>query len=79
MTRLLMMWLIYFQQPPGTVSVSSDIYNMNHKRRGKALIINQENFSSALKEQGFGQRVGTNVDAKNLRFKLEALGEWSYA
>lgn len=61
-------------QPPGTVSVSSDTFNMNHKRRGKALIINQENFSSSLKEQGFGQRVGTNVDAKNLRFKLEALG-----
>ena len=52
---------------------------MNHKRRGKALIINQENFSTELILQGFGRRVGTNVDAKTLKYRLEALGRWTKA
>ncbi|KAK3573243.1 hypothetical protein QTP86_015780 [Hemibagrus guttatus] len=44
-------------------------YNMNHKRRGKALIFNQENFQG-----GLGKRLGTNKDRDNLRERFQDLG-----
>lgn len=61
-------------EPPGSISTSSDCYNMNHKRRGKALIINEENFSRELRQQGLSQRTGTKIDERKMRNRLEALG-----
>ncbi|XP_060782428.1 caspase-6-like [Neoarius graeffei] len=43
-------------------------YKMDHKRRGLALIFNQENFSSSLK------RRGTNKDRDNLTERFQVLG-----
>ncbi|XP_036068328.1 caspase-6-like [Oryzias melastigma] len=43
---------------------------MNHKRRGLALIFNQENFFFRLK---LSKRTGTNADCDNLKKRLEEL------
>lgn len=44
-------------------------YNMNHPKRGMALIFNQENFDfPSLKP-----RVGTNIDCENLTNSLQML------
>lgn len=45
-------------------------YNMNHKRRGLALIFNHENFQI----DKLRSRTGTEVDAKNLKTTLQNLG-----
>lgn len=42
-------------------------YNMRHRRRGLALIFNNENFN----QEGLKKRSGTNVDADNLKAALE--------
>lgn len=44
-------------------------YNMSHRRRGLALIFNNEIFS----QEGLKKRTGTNVDADNLKATLENL------
>lgn len=44
-------------------------YNMSHRRRGLALIFNNEVFS----QEGLKKRTGTNVDADNLKATLENL------
>ena len=64
------------QPPPGPepVSVESDSYNMEHRKRGYALLINQERFSTDLQRRGFTKRTGTQVDETNIRRKLTALG-----
>ncbi|XP_007907939.2 caspase-6 [Callorhinchus milii] len=46
-------------------------YNMNHKRRGLALIFNYEHFFWYL---GMPMRRGTNADKMNLEIRLENLG-----
>ncbi|XP_078799736.1 caspase-6-like [Oryzias latipes] len=45
-------------------------YRMNHKRRGLALIFNQERFFFRL---GLGERKGTNADSCNLLERLQKL------
>ncbi|WAR20930.1 CASP1-like protein [Mya arenaria] len=59
---------------PEPVSVESDSYNMEHKRRGYALLINQERFSADLQRQGYTKRTGTAVDERNISRKLKELG-----
>ena len=44
-------------------------YNMNHRKRGLALIFNHEHFEIPQ----LRSRAGTNVDCENLREALEAL------
>ena len=46
-------------------------YNMNHKRRGKAIIFNHMDFKPSLKLES---RHGTNFDRDNLEVKLKDLG-----
>ena len=60
------------------VSVSADCYNMDHRRRGKALIINNENFSHELKMRGMSHRAGTKVDERQLKVKLQNLGKQTF-
>uniref|UniRef100_A0A3B3C6K6 Caspase-6 n=1 Tax=Oryzias melastigma TaxID=30732 RepID=A0A3B3C6K6_ORYME len=64
------------ETPTGKVSVNEfdlnplEEYKMNHKRRGLALIFNQENFFFRLK---LSKRTGTNADCDNLEKRLEEL------
>ena len=44
---------------------------MDHPRRGLAIIFNHENFSPSV---GMNRRVGTELDARNLRKYLGRLG-----
>ena len=48
----------------------SEVYNMNHRRRGIALIFNHKLFDSRL---GLKQRNGTDADRDNLRLTLRQL------
>lgn len=57
-----------------SVSQKEDVYDMNCKYRGHALLINNERFSIQLKEAGLGDRPGSNVDEKNLNKCLHDLG-----
>ena len=45
-------------------------YKMNHRRRGRAVVFNQINFSSA----GWPNRHGAEMDGENLTQTLSALG-----
>jgi caspase-like apoptosis-related cysteine protease len=52
--------------------VGSDCdYNMNHKKRGMAIIFNHEYFDNPKQLE---RRVGTNVDRDNLKRTFEGLG-----
>ena len=51
---------------------------MDHRRRGKALIINNENFSHELKMRGMSHRAGTKVDERQLKVKLQNLGKQTF-
>jgi hypothetical protein len=63
-------------QTPGAIPVrmpverDSEIYNMNHRRRGIAFIFNHMNFDQRL---GLKMRNGTNADRDNLRMTLRGL------
>lgn len=46
-------------------------YNMQHRNRGVAVILNHETFMVNMKLKA---RAGTSVDAKNLESSLEKLG-----
>jgi caspase-like apoptosis-related cysteine protease len=48
----------------------SEYYNMNHKRRGMAIIFNHEYFDDLLLES----RDGTNFDRDKLEHTLKGLG-----
>ena len=61
-----------------TINVVSDSYNMDHQKRGYALIINNENFRSSLRREGFGNRHGTMEDERNLKTQLKRLGTITY-
>ena len=52
------------------VEKDSEVYNMNHRRRGIALIFNHKLFDSRL---GLKQRNGTDADRDNLRLTLRQL------
>jgi len=52
------------------VERDSEVYNMNHPRRGIAIIFNHMNFDPRL---GLKQRNGTNVDRDSLRSVLKGL------
>ena len=52
------------------VERDSETYNMNHTRRGLAIIFNHKNFNKNL---GLGIRNGTDVDRDNLIKTLEQL------
>lgn len=47
-----------------------ELYNMNNKRRGTALIINNRDFPTSPE---LGERVGTGEDAEALKNMLTAL------
>ncbi|XP_076459066.1 caspase-3-like [Babylonia areolata] len=49
----------------------AECYNMNHKRRGDALIINNREFS---KSTGMGERTGTDTDRDNMYMVLSEMG-----
>lgn len=56
------------------VRYDSPAYNMNHTRRGIALIFNHESFSETHEEvRLLGKREGTHVDCNSLRERLTAL------
>ncbi|KAL4231580.1 Caspase-3 [Mactra antiquata] len=57
-----------------TVSQSEECYDMTHKYRGYALLMNNERFGRRLKEIGLGDRAGSNIDERNLRRELTDLG-----
>lgn len=62
----------YDNKPVARMPVLRDemFYNMNHKKRGLAVIFNHEHFDiDKLKT-----RTGTDVDARNLKATLMALG-----
>ncbi len=48
----------------------AETYNMNHRRRGLALIFNHKNFEP---RRGLGTRIGTDVDRDNLKRTLTDL------
>ena len=52
------------------VERDSEQYNMNHRRRGKAMIFNHKNFDPRL---GLKARNGTDRDRDNLRITLRNL------
>ncbi|CAG7824986.1 unnamed protein product [Allacma fusca] len=63
-------------QPSGNtvtmpVHMDSEVYNMNHQSRGRAVIFNHENFNPNL---DLGRRNGTEKDRQNLKQSLKALG-----
>lgn len=49
----------------------SDCYNMNHTKRGQAIIINNKHFDPRLE---MGTRKGTEIDAQNLDQMLSGMG-----
>ncbi|XP_070185097.1 caspase-3-like isoform X1 [Littorina saxatilis] len=49
----------------------SDCYNMNHTKRGQAIIINNKHFDPDLE---MGTRKGTEIDAQNLDNMLSGMG-----
>ena len=51
-------------------SKDDERYNMNHRRRGRAIIFNHLNFHHSL---GLNTRNGTNCDRDNLRINLRQL------
>lgn len=53
-----------------SVDATSAYYNMNHPKRGIALIFNHEEFGVG----GLKQRAGTAVDCENLNEQLKTLG-----
>merc|ERR1719420_2408270 len=55
---------------PMPTSKDADLYNMNHRRRGRAFIFNHMNFDPKL---GLNTRNGTNSDRDNLRINLRQL------
>ncbi len=52
------------------VEKDSEVYNMNHRRRGIALLFNHMNFDHRL---GLKARNGTDKDRDNLRMTLRQL------
>jgi len=56
--------------PPMPTTKDAEFYNMNHRRRGKALIFNHMNFDQKLQLK---IRKGTNCDRDNLRDTLMEL------
>ena len=57
---------------PGPVTLKFDRYNFSHPRRGRAVIINNENFNYQITRQH--QREGTAVDADALESVFVMLG-----
>ncbi|EFX85532.1 hypothetical protein DAPPUDRAFT_314077 [Daphnia pulex] len=53
------------------VDRDSPVYNMKHRRRGKAYIFNHECFDPSL---GLSRRVGSSTDVSNLQIALHGLG-----
>ncbi|KAH3830356.1 caspase-3-like isoform X1 [Dreissena polymorpha] len=67
------------QEQPGParrplINLEVDSYDVTHRERGHALIINQETFSVELNRRGFTRRTGTAVDERNISRKLKAMG-----
>ncbi|XP_038060322.1 caspase-6-like [Patiria miniata] len=63
-----------FRFPGFVESLSDEIqlqYRMDHKKRGLAMVFNHENFSLSV---GMNRRIGTELDALNLRKYLGRLG-----
>lgn len=52
----------------------SDIYKMNYTNRGRAVVINNKNFSPEMQNKGYGVRTGTDVDATKICSSLKMLG-----
>lgn len=53
-----------------SVDKDSEEYNMNHPRRGKAVIFNHDVFNI----DGINPRFGSDIDVKNLAQTYESLG-----
>ena len=52
------------------VERDAELYNMNHRRRGIAIIFNHKNFDQRL---GLKTRNGTDADRDNLRITLRQM------
>lgn len=55
-------------------SFFSDVYKMDFPNRGRAIIVNNKNFSRELQKNGYGTRIGTDIDATKIGHRLELLG-----
>lgn len=69
----------YQKMPPAYPVISrkemlSDVYKMDYPRRGKAVVINNKNFTPEIERQGYGERAGTDVDATKICSRLKLLG-----
>ncbi|XP_052269678.1 caspase-7-like isoform X2 [Dreissena polymorpha] len=51
-----------------------DEYKMNFPRRGKAVIINNKNFTDDMQKRGYGVRSGTDIDHTLITAQLQRLG-----
>lgn len=47
---------------------------MDHPRRGKAIVINNRDFTPEMQKQGYGIRTGTDIDCTTICLRLKALG-----
>ena len=64
-----------FGNPKSVAKSNSLFYDMNHKKRGKALIFNHENFDESTGMSGNAlTRAGTNIDASDLEKVLNTRG-----
>lgn len=52
----------------------SDTYKMDYPRRGKAIVINNKNFSYELQKKGYSDRAGTDIDCTTICSRLKVLG-----
>ncbi|KAH3855654.1 caspase-7-like [Dreissena polymorpha] len=51
-----------------------DEYKMNFPRRGKAVIVNNKNFTDNMQKLGYGVRSGTDIDHTRITNRLRRLG-----
>ncbi|XP_052770377.1 caspase-3-like isoform X2 [Mya arenaria] len=52
----------------------SDVYKMDYEKRGKAIVINNKNFTPDMVRRGYGVRTGTDIDCTRICKRLEILG-----
>lgn len=67
---------VYQRVPPAVTrkELLSDRYKMDYARRGKAVVINNKNFTAELEKKGYGVRTGTDIDATKICSRLKMLG-----
>jgi hypothetical protein len=62
--------LCIFRQYTAPIEAGAGEYNMNHEKRGRAIIFNHEKY---IDELGLPERTGTNIDKICLKQRFEKL------